>query len=279
MAMCVPPEAFEVVTSNNTDLSPSGSLPTLKHQEGQVDGYLDIIRYLNAQGYSLENRLNKEHSAINEGLILYVQDRFQLITDYTLFLNKDNYEKYTRGLYSRYLPFPMQYNTAIASRSKAKLSCGRAGLKVEDKTEVEEEMMKNVPSVSKVQKMNYESMIEDKLTLRNSVTNMSCIKEIQSSLEKVVQLKKELGGESIYLFGDSVTSSDLIIMAHLYGWTHKDLPDQFISTYLIRCFPHWLNILQRTMSQVEPLLENIQIRGPMFWESPNLFNSVRHLLI
>lgn len=277
MALCVPAHEFEVVTSSNTDVSHSGELPTLLHKDGQAEGFLDIIRFLNGQGYSLETGLAKEQQAINEGLILYVQDKFQIITDYCLFLNKTNYEQCTRSLYSQYLPFPVQYNAPIVARSKAKTNCARVGLNVEDKTEVEEEMVKSVPTVSKIQRMKMETMIEDKLVLKNSVTNMSCLRQTQTFVDKVVQLQRELGNDEQGLFGEAVTSGDLIVLAHVYVWTHGDLPDQFLKTFLDRNSPELIARLETLMPQIESKMDEVQIRGPSFSESPNLFNTMKHL--
>lgn len=279
MALSVPLQEYEVVTSSNTDVSLSGELPTLIHEDGQVNGFLDILRFLNEKGFMLESSLSKEQNALNEGLILYVEDKFQLITDYCLFLNKSNYEKYTRSLYSQYLPFPMQYNVPINDRSRAKANCSRIGLNVEDKTEVEEEMMRSVPSISKIQKIKQESMIEEKLIIKNSVTNMSCLRQVQEFVDCVMQLQRELGSNGAHLFGDKITSGDLIVLAHIYVWTHKDLPDQFIRTFLDRVQPDLVPKLDLAMAQIEEAMDNVQIRGPAFLESPNLFNTVKHLLL
>lgn len=284
MSLCVPSELYEVVTSCNTDLSLSGQLPTLIcHGEGtQYDGLMDILRYLDQQGFSLDTGLLREQRAINEGLVLYVEDKFQLITDYCLFLNKSNYEQYTRSLYSKYLPFPMQYNAPIVARSRAKLNCERIGLKVEDKSQVTEEMMKNVPSVSKIHRMKYESMIEDKLLMKNSVTNMSCLRQLDEYVGRVLELQAELNanheGDTLGLFGENkLTSGDLIILAHIYVWTSAALPDQFIKTFLDKSYPHISTHLEQLLQErINPATDHVQIRLPSFTESPNLFNSIKH---
>lgn len=283
MALAVPHTDFTIVTSSNTDLSSSGRLPVLTHSEGQADGFLDIIRFLRTKGYDLaaDESLTKEQTAINYGLLMYVQDKLELITEYTLYLNKDNYEKYTRSIYSLYLPFPMQYNTPLQYRSHARANCARIGLKVEDKTDVEEEMLKNVPTVSKVQQLKHDNMIEEKLVLKNSVTNMKCINQLQESIRVINQLQLELGSHPVdNIFSTTtMTSSDLLLLAHLYIITHKDLPDQFIRTFLQRTSPEILARVDQNLKVVQDAISKIQRRGPTFWESPNIVNAVRHLVV
>lgn len=280
MALIVPIEKFQIITSSNTDISKSGKLPTLRLENNeQYDGFLDIIRYLSEQGYDLDKSLNKEQKALNHGLLLYIQDKFQIITDYTLFLNKSNYESYTRSIFKNYLPFPMQYNTPLHFRSIAKKNCERIGLTIEDKTEIEQEMLKNVPTVSKVQQLKHESMIEDKLVLKNSVSNMKCLNYYQNLIETIIKMQKELGNDTkINIFGDQITTCDLILLAHLYIQTHQSLPDQFITNYLINLSPGFLETKTSNLQKIELKLSKIKIESPLFKDSPNLLNSIRYLL-
>lgn len=282
MALIVPPENFQIITSSNTDISKSGKLPTLrvgeKTQE-QYDGFFDIIRYLSEQGYDLDEPLSKEHRALNHGLLLYIQDKFQIVTDYTLFLNKSNYESYTRSIFKDYLPFPMQYNTPLQYRSIAKKNCSRIGLSVEDKTEVEQEMLKNVPTVSKVQQMKHESMIESKLVLKNSVSHMTCLNYFHNLIDTIINMQKELGNEEkINIFGDDITTADLLLLAHLYIQTHQSLPDQFITNYLLKLSQGFLETKTSNLKQIETEMSKVKINPPSFKDSPNLLNSIKHLL-
>lgn len=279
MALTVPSRNFKIITSSNTDISKSGKLPTLRVVNDQYDGFLDIIRYLAEQGYDLDESLSKEQRALNHGLLLYLQDKFQIITDYTLFLNKDNYEKYSRSIFKNYLPFPMQYNTPLHYRSIAKINCSRIGLTVEDKTEIEQEMLQNVPTVSKVQQLKHESMIEDKLIMKNSVSNMKCLNYLKSQIEIIINLKNELGNDDEKnIFGDKITTSDLVLLSHLYIETHTILPDQFITNYLLKISPIFLETKTTNLQIIQSKFSSIQIESPTFKDSPNLLNSIKYLL-
>jgi len=280
MTLIVPHEKFQIITSSNTDLSKSGKLPTLRSDDGQYDGILNIIRYLNELGYDLDANLSKEQRALNHGLLLYIQDKFQIITDYTLFLNKENYEQYSRSIFKNYLPFPMQYNTPLHYRSLAKTNCSRIGLTVEDKTEVEQEMLQNVPTVSKVQQLKHESMIEDRLTIKNSVSNMKCLNYFQNSIETIINMQKELGNQDKQnIFGEGITTADLLFLAHLHIQTNDKLPDQFLTNFLMKLSPKLLETKVNNLQLIQSKSSTLNIQGPTFKDSPNLINSIKHLFV
>jgi sorting and assembly machinery component 37 len=280
LSLVLPADAFEIVTSSNVNLSNSGQLPSL-HITGdeRYSGYLEIIRYLNSHGHDLDGSLDAEARAINNGLLFYIQENLQKITDYTLFLNKDNFEKYSRGIFGNYLPFPMQYNTPIHFRSLAKDKCSSIGLTVEDKTEVEEEMLKNVPTVSKVQKLKNESLIEEKLIMKNSLSNMKCLNLLKNYLEVIGKLKKELKSKGNIFHNDMLSSSDLLFLSHIFVQTNKVLPDQFITTFIEKFEPGLISLRDSNLAKVDEALEKVTIKCPTFSQSPNLFNAVRNLLV
>lgn len=279
LALTVPKDKFKVVTSSNVDLSDNGKLPLLRDEGGvQVEGFINIVRYLSEKGYSLDGFLDMEHQAINHGLILFIQDKLHIITDYTLYLNKDNYEKYTRSIYGKYLGFPLQYNTPIHYRSLAKTNCARIDLTVEDKTEIEEEMLKNVPTVSKIQQLQNESMIEEKLLIKNSLTNMKCLNKLKKYIDIILNLKKEIGIIDEYnLLSNKLTTSDLLLIANLFVITNKVLPDQFISSFLTKFYPSLAeNYLAKNLKVIDKACEGVSIQPATFSDSPNLFNKLRY---
>lgn len=268
LSLAVPTNKFEIITSSN--ISISGQLPTLAHNEEKCVGYLEIIRYLSSIGYDLDSFLDDEEKAINTGLIYYIEENLSKITDYTLFLNKDNFEKYSRGIFKEYLPFPMQYNTPIAFRTKAKDKCFSLGSTVEDKSQVEKEMIKNVPTVSKVQQLKNESLIEEKLIIKNSLSNMKCLNLFKTFIEIILNLKKELNSNENLINDISISSSDLLFLSHLFIETNEVLPDNFINTFLQTFNPDLIEWKNKNLAKINEKLTNI--RPPSFTESANLFN-------
>lgn len=115
---------FEIIPSNNTNLSDINQLPVLIDNETKekYNGYNEIIRFIESKYLSTSTKLSlvsylpsdslktTEEKLINKGLINLLINKFEYINQYNLYLNNKNYENYTRKLFSSYLPFPMMYN-------------------------------------------------------------------------------------------------------------------------------------------------------------------------
>ncbi|EDK42929.1 hypothetical protein LELG_01107 [Lodderomyces elongisporus NRRL YB-4239] len=124
-------KAFEVVTSNNTNLSTSGEFPILLLENGQcISGYLAIALYLLSNYTSLETLqvLNNRQQLINVGLVSQLTETLEIINQYNLFINTTNYEKYTRKLLSNFYPFPMMYNLSLSFYNTAQQKVKLLGL-------------------------------------------------------------------------------------------------------------------------------------------------------
>ena len=112
---------FEIIPSNNTNLSNINQLPILIDTitNKQYNGYNQIVEFIEWE-YLLSNdcfknlqeqeQEQKQEKLINKGLINLLINKFEYINQYNLYLNNKNYENYTRKLFSFYLPFPMMYN-------------------------------------------------------------------------------------------------------------------------------------------------------------------------
>ncbi|KGU16284.1 hypothetical protein MEM_01632 [Candida albicans L26] len=115
---------FEIIPSNNTNLSDINQLPVLIDNETKekYNGYNEIIRFIESKYLSTSTKLSlvsylpsdslktTKEKLINKGLINLLINKFEYINQYNLYLNNKNYENYTRKLFSSYLPFPMMYN-------------------------------------------------------------------------------------------------------------------------------------------------------------------------
>ena len=124
-------KAFEVVTSNNTNLSTTGEFPILLLENGQcISGYLAIASYLLRNHTSLETLqvLNNRQQLVNAGLVSQLTETLEIIIQYNLFINTTNYEKYTRKLLSNFYPFPMMYNLSLSFYNTAQQKVKLLGL-------------------------------------------------------------------------------------------------------------------------------------------------------
>lgn len=98
-----------IYPSNNTNLSPIGTLPVLLDPTaGPVTGFPEIAVKL----------LNRQLTAVETALLAYCQS-LTVITQWNLFVVQDNYEGLTRPEISAAIPFPMQYNAALVLQRQA----------------------------------------------------------------------------------------------------------------------------------------------------------------
>ncbi|ANZ74349.1 BA75_01401T0 [Komagataella pastoris] len=206
----------KLITSCNGSMSPTGRLPVLvdydprqtqlKHK---VVGYLDIVRYLETQYELTLDELSPENRLINEGAIEYILKTIETTTMYTLFVNKENYEGYSRSIFSQYLPFPMQYSAPLFFRKLCYERCQGIGL-LKGNTTVEEDLDDDNEEyyIQELKEMNkklsqtgirmgglYERQQRDKLNelmvRENTLTNMRCIYLLGQYIETVLSLQVE----------------------------------------------------------------------------------------
>lgn len=98
----------QIMQSSATHLSPSGALPLLIDDNGvKITGLVEIAEHL---GHEIQ--------ADELALVAYLQ-QLDVITQWTLYLVKENYEDVTRPEISHQIPFPMQYNAALARQKYA----------------------------------------------------------------------------------------------------------------------------------------------------------------
>lgn len=98
----------QIMQSSATHLSPTGSLPLLIDNNGvKITGLVEIAEHLG-------HEIRPDELA----LVAYLQ-QLDVITQWTLYLVKENYEDVTRPEISHQIPFPMQYNAALARQSHA----------------------------------------------------------------------------------------------------------------------------------------------------------------
>lgn len=120
---------FKIVTSNNTNISPTHSLPLLLDGEQKIAGYSSIYKYVSKK--QEKNKNKKNNNLIELALISYITENFKPLNQYNLYIKSDNYEKYTRKLFKNYFPFPMMYNQPLKFYYGAQELVSTVGLKSE----------------------------------------------------------------------------------------------------------------------------------------------------
>ncbi|AMD20890.1 HDR148Cp [Eremothecium sinecaudum] len=259
-----------VVFSNNVDLSPNKELPVLIKDDGSAICKFDSI---------VESLWSRNASLLERGLFVFTSERLNRLTDYQLYLNKINYESYTRKVFSHLLYWPMWYNTPLNNRALAKQKCASIGY-IEPDTRDEQvgpvdEATKHLARDSKTFQMTQERRQKDKEMLEYTKYNMQYTSQLQEVLKSLLDARKNIP--------DQLIPADLLLYANLY--VQLELPDgERIQTFLQHQFPDFMRSLLETCNKYSHLAVagNVILREPTFSESGNLlmttYNFTRNII-
>ncbi|KAI5951352.1 SAM37 [Candida jiufengensis] len=244
---------YEIITSNNTKLSELNQLPVLIISEDEkYDGFYSISKYLIKTYNPFNIYISKDYkqNILNMSIINYLETRFEIINLYNLCLNKQNYEQYTRKLFTKYYSFPWMYNQSLNfynesiekikilklnsnSSSSSIFQFGQNENIAETETfnELEDELHKEEEEKTKAISGLHEKLLlqksKTKEVLKESKNSMRCLMLFEKYLRQLKTLKKDTN-QQYFLDTELPSTSDILFFAYLFCFTYQDLPDKFI---------------------------------------------------
>lgn len=246
-----------IVMSNNTDLSPNQELPLLIDDEKnlKIPGFIGILDYLEPQPSLLKNAL-LEFTALS----------LSILTQYQLYLNKPNYEQFTRKTFSYLLYWPMWYNIPLKYRAIAKKKCRNLYYEsvdddydIIDRTQLESAA--NLAQ-SKTFKLTEDKKRKDKELLTSIRCNSLFLDQLDHILTHWIEVREKLDDSSI-------TSIDILLWAHMF--VQLELPNnKQIRNHLEEKFPSFYSSLTLNLKMCTNLKYDIDQRNPNFIESGNI---------
>lgn len=301
-----------IYQTSNTGISPSGVLPALRH-DGQVySGYTSILRYLKSLGYDLDAAVltSSELNTKLPAALAYLDTNLAGISQYLTYVQSKNYERVTRPLLSKLIPFPMQYIVPLKEKSIAEAQCLSLGLHQQEqelhqqKKQQQDDLMKKYPSLSKLQEQLEDQKKKRELSIKEAKESMRMIVYAHEVFDNITRLgieddeqgetetEGEGEGESEGEFNRSVgpnavqlqhrhehvwklfsrlSSADLLLLAHLIIQTNSELPYSPIRSLLEAEYPQLVNYIERNVTGLNDLKMNIQ--EPKYRDLPTVFNS------
>ncbi|KAI5960147.1 SAM37 [Candida pseudojiufengensis] len=255
---------FKIITSNNTKLSELNQLPVLIISEDEkYDGYYSIAKYL-VKTYNPSNLYitsDFKENLLNISIINYLETRFEYINLYNLCSNKQNYENYTRKLFTKYFKFPWMYNQSLKFYNESIEKIKILGLNSKNsnnffkfdkendneviaETEtfndddneliVEKEEEEGIKPISGLHEKSLLQKSKTKQILKESKASMRFLLLLEKYLKQLQSLKKEKSDQQFFFDEDLPSPSDILFSAYLYCLTYEDLPDKFIKNYLVQ---------------------------------------------
>lgn len=317
---------FKIVTSSNTNLSQTDKLPLLlvpkdKSTNDRYEGFQNISQYI-SRNFNMEHTSNNdikylpnqnltsaEQKLINSSLTSFIESTIHNISQYNLYINTNNYEKYTRKLFQKFFPFPMMYNQPLKFYHAAQKQVQVIGLNSNNpgffsisgsdtvaQTEYfndendEEESEGDPVAISSLHEKQLLAKSKRKDLLKESKNSLKCLNLVNEYIDYIVLLYKGLNAsnkpdEFSYLFPDAkdgssnaLSSSELLLFAYIHSLCLPELPDKFIANYLTLKYPKFLAFIYDTISKLnESLYKDKSIfREPQGIEVPNLWNELKY---
>lgn len=313
---------FEIVASSNTNLADSNRLPVMIIRESpqssivqKYEGYLNIVEYVSREivpkeretelEFILDNYLADSLSQLaNKGFLSYLENSLSIINEFNLFINNDNYERYTRKLFQNYLPFPMMYNEPLKLSQSAKANCESKGLysstnilgfrSSKDVAQTEhlndestEEQEADPVALSGLHERQLTAKVKKKQLYDESRQSLNCLVATKNYMDKITSLFEllEYRNHQLNLFSKDDTktnlfsSSELFLYALFYCMCHHDIPDKFIFDYINVRYTEITKKLFFKASYLNNLLYSTPniFRNPRGNEVPSLWNEIKYI--
>lgn len=263
--LVVEDEPVNIYRSSNTLLSPNEILPALKHKGKWYGGFETIVRYLKSLGYDLDSSLNGVQRAKNNALISYIESKVAPLTLYMLYLNKDNFETVLRPLFTKLVPFPMQYNLSIKQKEWAKTQCSSSGL-VLSGAKTKDDIKKADPVLNRTQELLNEKKNKKDLLFSNAKENMRVLHKAKTLYDSIIQsslLKdNQNSGMRFLISEDRVSTADLLLVAHLAVQTFSDFPVPILKTLMETQYNNLQQYKIHICDKLEGLADPISVTRP-----------------
>lgn len=305
---------FEIIPSNNTNLSDINKLPVLIiNGNEKCNGYKSIVDYLETtypnssnSSYINLNSLDKRYQLSNLCLINILETKLEYINQYNLYSNNQNYEKYTRKLFQYYFPFPMMYNQPMKFYNHAieqvkllglnRTKTGFFGLggggdvevaeteyfndELSDNDEDEGEGEKKVV-LSSLHERQLISKSKANQILAESKNSMRCLGLLNHYINEFIQTYKSFNQDTEESFGTiysatTPSSAEILLYAYISSLISDELPDGFILSYLNLNHGEFVKFCNEQSNKYRSILQENKdkFRKPEGIEIPNLLNEI-----
>jgi sorting and assembly machinery component 37 len=269
-----------IVTSNNTNFSDIGRLPVLIDGENKYNGYKQICKYIdNVVG----NTRSQTDQLLDSSLISLMLEKFEILNQYNLYVNSQNYEKFTRKLFQNYLPFPMMYNQPLKyynyARDQVKLlglgpsktgffsfsSNEPVAMTETFNDDIEDEENDQI-ALSGLHERQLLRKAKERGVIQESKNSLRCLNLIHHYLEHIIDIYKTND------CGVKTTNHRILLIAYVTCFNYEKLPDGFISRYLNDKYGDLVKELVNEKQKLE-----YSTTPATSYETPSLVNEVKYL--
>jgi len=180
---------------NNPWKSPVGEFPVLKSGEDVLTTSSKIMDYLREKNFNADYQLTAKQGADTLAFVSLVHSKLYPAVSFTFWVDESNYTKFTHPWYARRLPFPQNYFVPgrISRQTKQQICEGIYSEQTDD-LQLENKLFKDA---------------------------LECLKLLSTMLD-----------DKEFFFGDSPTTLDAVVFAHLAVIWKAPLPNNKLNNYL-----------------------------------------------
>lgn len=267
---------FQIICSNNTNISDIGKLPVLIDNNTKYQGFEQIIRYLD---YKFDD---STLNLLDQSLIALFLNKFEILSQYNLYIVRENYDNFTIKLFKDYLPFPMMYNQPLKFYGYAQNQVSILGLNNSNKGFFKfGNIQSEIPPTETVDDKSddevaltalHEKQLLKKNKKKQDLTEFKNCFKVSKILNESILDVTEIYKKNLNLLDGP---NRLLLQAYLTSYTDNDLSNQFIKLSLESHKDFVDDILKSTKELNENIIENFAT--PKSYQAPTLINEVKYL--
>ncbi|KAL7270462.1 hypothetical protein RUND412_006833 [Rhizina undulata] len=224
----LPRDAWTVVPSSNSLLSPTKELPAIRDGTTWIAGFRGIIEYVRQSlGIAdIDAVMDEKERAECIAFSAFIETHGQELIDLSLYVSRPNYESTTRPLFSALLPWPTQYYTP--SRLRAAAIARTADLNITSL---------DFSTTPPVQEPTGPPPPTPRTSILTSAPTVAAFKLTSLSRSFLSPLQSRLGPNR-YFFGDTPTTLDFLALGYLALCLYpEDLPHPFLASIMRAEYP------------------------------------------
>ncbi|PPQ63064.1 hypothetical protein CVT24_005919 [Panaeolus cyanescens] len=232
------PGKFRVIECRNPDESPTGQLPFLSHEQHLVASYPSIVKYIAGlrnvdhstyPNANLDIHLSRSEKSQSTAWSAHAESQLGDLVYHSMYAIEENWSNMTGPALASMFPVPQKYYLPQRIRVSHYPRLTAAGLW---NTPIEEKPAEPAFKRDATPAISTREALLDNVTLKKRFNREKTIEKSRL----VLDLYKEIIPGS-YLFHDRLSSSDIIIAAHLILLYKLPYPEPVIKELLSESYP------------------------------------------
>ncbi|KAK6361764.1 hypothetical protein TWF730_005479 [Orbilia blumenaviensis] len=258
LSSAIPQDLWVLVESNNSSVSPNGSLPALKNGSQWVGGFDAIVLYITSQGsedYDIDGNLSQSQRAQAVAYRSFIRKTFLPIVSLSLYVTSKNWVNVTRPLYSTFLKFPIQYEIPHTHHARATALTAHLTSLIRDIAAEESRPLQPVSTAfASITTTADKSKSQEKETIATRVRLRNLLAD---SLDPI---QEKLARQNYFFGGTSPTTIDCLLVGYLSLLLYPDLSSPWAKEILQQEFSSIVSYIDRLRHAYLP--SNLPYKAP-----------------